>query len=568
MRHERGMSLMDTLVGGALMALVFLGVVGVLQLSLDVIANNRARAGALALANERMEYLRSLSYLQIGVLGGIPAGIVPQDENVTQNGISYLRRTRVWYSDDPGDGLGGVDTNSVISDFKTIRVEVSWTARSGARSVVLVGRVSPSGIEQAAAGGVLTLRVVNEGGQPVSGARVDITNLSTNPTISTYSFTNIDGLVTYIGAPAASDYQVRISKNGYSSAQTYDVSVANPNPNPRHLTVVNDQTTATSFTIDYTASKTIETYLAIQDGAWEDLFSTGDSIVLSASTTLSSGVLQLAESGGVFEASGSARSISIVPAALASWGTFDATLSTPSGTGVLFRFLDASNDTLLPEGALPGNSAGFATTSVDLSSVSHTLYPALKIETFLFGDTSVTPFVEDYALSYTYGPTPLSGLTLILRGTKTIGVDPVVYKYDEEHASDSSGDLVLPTLEADTYQLSVASTTYTLAEVCAVQPETLAPAASQTTRVFVLPASAHSLRVVVQGAAPIEGATVSLSATGFDETKDTGACGQVFFGALTPETYALIVSKSGYTDYNAVVSVAATTTHSVTLIEL
>jgi hypothetical protein len=568
MDRSRGMSLMDTLVGGALMALVFLGVVGVLQLSLDVVANNRARAGALALGNERMEYLRSLSYPQIGVLGGIPAGIVPQDETVTQNGISYLRRTRVWYSDDPGDGLGGADANSIISDFKTIRVEVSWAARSGSRSIVLVGRVSPNGIEQAATGGVLTIRAVNEAGQPVSGARVDITNLTTAPTINTYSFTNIDGLVSYIGAPASSEYQIRVSKNGYSSAQTYDVSVANPNPNPRHLTVVNDQTTSASFTIDYTASKTIETYMAIRDGAWEDLFATGDMITLTASTTLVGGALSLVEQAGVFDTSGSARSTSIAPATLASWEAFNAVVSVPIGTGFLFRFLDAANDTLLPENVLAGNSAGFATTSVDLSGVSPSLYPSLKIETILSGDTSATPLIEEYALSYTYGPTRLGALSVLLRGTKTIGVDPIVYKYSETHDSTSSGDIALTALEADTYHLSIPSTAYTLAEVCALQPETLAPAASQTTRVYVLPSSAHSLRVVVQAAAPIEGAAVSLSATGFDETKQTGACGQTFFDALTAETYSLVVSKNGYADYNATVPVSATTTHNVTLVPL
>src|SRR3972149_10171177 len=84
---ERGVTLIDTIVGSALMLIVFLGIAAAFQLSVDVVTNNKARAGAIALANERMEYLRSLSYTQVGVIGGIPAGNVPQEESVTLSDI-------------------------------------------------------------------------------------------------------------------------------------------------------------------------------------------------------------------------------------------------------------------------------------------------------------------------------------------------------------------------------------------------------------------------------------------------------------------------------------------------
>ena len=71
---SRGVTLIDALVGTALMLLVFIGIAAVFQISLDVVTNSKIRAGAIALLNERMEYLRSLSYTQIGVEGGIPSG--------------------------------------------------------------------------------------------------------------------------------------------------------------------------------------------------------------------------------------------------------------------------------------------------------------------------------------------------------------------------------------------------------------------------------------------------------------------------------------------------------------
>src|SRR3989344_3874731 len=63
---SRGVTLIDTVVASGLMLLVFTGIVGVFRLSVDVVSNNKARAGAIALADERMEYIRSLSYGSIG----------------------------------------------------------------------------------------------------------------------------------------------------------------------------------------------------------------------------------------------------------------------------------------------------------------------------------------------------------------------------------------------------------------------------------------------------------------------------------------------------------------------
>ena len=49
--------MLDTIVGSALMLVVFVGVAAAFQLSVGVVTNNKARAGAIALANERMEYI-------------------------------------------------------------------------------------------------------------------------------------------------------------------------------------------------------------------------------------------------------------------------------------------------------------------------------------------------------------------------------------------------------------------------------------------------------------------------------------------------------------------------------
>ncbi|OGG71217.1 hypothetical protein A3F27_01665 [Candidatus Kaiserbacteria bacterium RIFCSPHIGHO2_12_FULL_53_13] len=143
MHLKRGITLIDTLVGSALMLVVFVGVAAAFQLSVNVVTNNRARAGAVVLADERMEYIRSLPYASVGTTGGNPAGSISQSEIVALNSISYTLRTLIVYADDPKDGLGTADSNGITQDYKAVKVDVSWSSRNGIRHIILVTRVSP-----------------------------------------------------------------------------------------------------------------------------------------------------------------------------------------------------------------------------------------------------------------------------------------------------------------------------------------------------------------------------------------------------------------------------------------
>src|SRR3989344_5862086 len=243
-RYSRGVTLIDTVVGTSIMLVVFLGVFAAFQLSVDVVLNNKARAGATALANERMEYIRSVTYSQVGTVGGIPAGIIPQIETIALNGITYTRRTFIRYEDDPGDGLGAADNSPqptpVTADYKALRSDVYWTARTGERHITVLSRMSPggNGIEAAVPGGTLTLNVNNASLQAVSGAQIHIVNTGTTPpsqAIDFTTFTNTLGTASFIGATTTGAYQITVTKSGYSSAQTYGVTAQNTNPNPGDL---------------------------------------------------------------------------------------------------------------------------------------------------------------------------------------------------------------------------------------------------------------------------------------------------------------------------------------------
>lgn len=552
----RGASLIDTIVGIALMLLIFMGVYAAFQLSIDLVSNNKARIGATALAQEQMEYIRSLPYESMAVVGGIPAGSIPQTETVALNGVNYTRRTLIRYFDDPKDGLGGVDTNGNIADSKEIKVETSWTnLKTGTRTIALVSRASPVGVEQSVPGGTIAIAVVNADSQPVPSAQVRIVNASTSPAVDITSYTDVDGTTVFIGAPAASGYQIAVSKSGYNSAQTYPASGQNPNPNPGNLTVSNNQTTSATFSIDLVAQKTVRTYKAIETLTWEDLFSDSSKTATTTNVTISGGDAHL--TGPVpYPASGEVQSNDLAPTYLYTWKTARWTDTKPASTSVAYSvyYLSAGSPTLIPDAALPGNSTGFTASPLNLSGISTTTYPSIRLRAVLSTtDTSATPSVDSWDIVYDRGPEPLGNIQFTMSGNKMIGSDGSgnpIYKYDQTSASDVGGSVMFSSLENDTYTITVNGTGigYDIAESCQPQPRALAPNSNMTTLLYFTPHTANSLLVDVRdaGGAMIPDATIRVYKTGYDTTKTSSSCGQAFFSGLSADTYSIDVSASGY----------------------
>ena len=558
---SRGASLIDVVVGSALMLVVFMGISAAFQLSVEAVSNNKARAGAVALSGERMEYIRSLSYDAVGTVGGIPAGAIAQSETVSLNDISYTRRTFIAYVDDPRDntGPGGADNFPTVSpialDYKVARVDVSWASKQGERHIVLVTRIEPpNGLELACPPstpcGTLAVTVTNAADEPVVNAQVRITNATTDPEIDVTTFTNEDGMVVFAGAPEASDYHAVVTKTGYSSDRTYDT--ANPALGPQ--TVSANQTTSVPLQIDLLSSMTITTYsLATND--WEDSFT--DESKINTSTTVNieiSGNQARFAGNQPWTLPASLRSETITPVALSRWGVFSWNDTRPSETTITYHvyYPEGAGSALVPDSVLAGNSAGFTTgTSIDLSVIPADTYQSLILEAYLvaLNPNAPSPSVQDWSLTYESGqgialPFSMHGLKVIDYGP------PTVYKYDQLLTTDSSGTLALSDLEWDTYTIAVAASTgYDISSSCAPQPIVLAPNTSVATKLFLSPHTSNSLLVDVKNGAGayIAGATVRVTKGGsYDESMIADACGQAFFGALTNGNYSVTVSKAGY----------------------
>lgn len=544
-RLRRGVGVIDVIVGVALMLIIFLALAGVLRASLILSTLARAQADATAIAQTQIEYLRGVSYDSLGTIGGIPPGTIPQNSTVVENGMSYDVYTFVSYVDDPADGTGANDTNGITTDYKRARISVSYAINGTTHSVVIVSNFAPPGLETSNGGGTLEVNAVNKVGAPVTGASVHIVNTTTNPTVDLTTLTNASGIVYLPGAATSSEYQIYVTKSGYSSAQTYARDGTNQNPAPGYLTVSKDQTTTGTFAIDLLGTLSIAAFSPIATSTFSDSFADVSQLALMSSTTVSGGALALV--GG--ETSGAARSIAIAPSYLASWGVASATTSVPPNSAILFHIYDGAG-ALIPDSALPGNSAGFSAMPISLYGVSTSTYPSLSLGAELSQSGGSSPEIHDWSLSYSAGPTPLPNAAFTLTGSKTIGTDGVgnpIYKTIVSTTTNAAGARTL-SLEWDAY--AFAQSSYDLVDACPAPPFALAPSETLSATLILGANTANALRVLVTDNAGVvvSGAQVTLSRTGFNGTRTSSSCGNAYFGGISPGTdYELTISKVGYT---------------------
>jgi hypothetical protein len=552
LRPLRGMTFMDVIVGTALVLLIFTALVGLLRSSLKVAYIAKTRSVATAIAESQMEYVRSLSYDSVGTVGGIPPGVIPQNATTTEDGLSFAVHTFIEYVDDPADGTGDSDTTGIITDYKRIKVSVSYTDSTAIKSIDLVSNYAPPGLETTTNGGTLKVSVVNAAGSAVSGASVHIVNSSVSPSIDLSTFSDSTGTVFLPGAPTSTEYQIAITKSGYSSAQTYARDATNQNPNPGYLTVVKNQTTTATFAIDLLATLALKTFYPIATSTFSDPFTTSDNVASQSNVSFTGGVVQLANSGTGYSPSGSVRSTLQAPSYLVSWGMAYATTSEPAGTSVRFHVVDGSG-TLLPDTAVPGNASGF-TSSVSLFGLSTTTYPSLALSADLTTTaTTTTPALESWSLSYARGPVPFPNVPYTLVGTKAVGstgAGQAIYKTSIADLTDSTGSAT-QSLEWDAYTLGISS--YNVVSACTAPPYTLSPGATVASSLYLASSTPNMALVTVRDASgvTVTGASVTLTSGSYTKTLPTDSCGAAYFDALSSGTYSVGASKTGYTTFNA-----------------
>lgn len=557
-RRNAGFTLIEMLAVIAVTTMVLGALFLTVEYTLKVVADSRARTSALSLANDKLEYLRSLPYDDVGTVAGIPAGTIPQHSTTTLNEIVFRERVLIEYVDDPADGLltaTTTDSNGIPADYKRAKVEITWTLDGVEKSISLVSNIVPRSIETTDGGGTVRINVLGADAAPLAGASVTLINNTTTTTINVTKLSDSSGTVLFSGAPAASNYEVVVTASGYSTDQTYEATVANPNPITAPFSVLEADISTLTFQIGELSDIALTTFSDITEGRRDEWFDDVSGIASSSKVAVSGGELSLQSTLGVYDSSGVAYLSAVAPASLESWEALTVAGVAPAQTDYRVKFYTAgtSTYTLIPDADMPGNSAGFIGPIVDISSLSVATYSSVVIGVHLTtSNTAVTPTVDAVEMFYRETETPQASVAVSAHGNKVIGTDlssAPIYKTTLSATTDAGGESSFAGVEFDTYDFSFAGG-YSIARMCPTLPLVHAAGVDSDVEVVLVPAVTDSLLVTVVSDAGVlvPGSSVTLSRTGFSETVRTNTCGQAFFssGVTAASDYQLSVSKSGF----------------------
>ncbi len=234
---------MELMVTLTVLAIIGLGAFSLFTSLLHSAIVAQRQAVASSLANNQMEYLKSLPYDHLAVTGGaiVSTTTIPPSFTKKVQGVTYTVTTSITYADDAYDGCGSYpsqalkqkycrnypppsgapSTDSNPGDYKDANVTV--TDPSGTSLASLDTQISALVAETASNTGALFVNVIDDSGQPVSGATVNVVNGSVSPAVNASDTTDQNGLAIFYDLPPSTTgyhYQITGSKSGYSTLAT------------------------------------------------------------------------------------------------------------------------------------------------------------------------------------------------------------------------------------------------------------------------------------------------------------------------------------------------------------
>jgi len=541
--------------------MVFGALFTTLQYTLQLVAQSRSQLSALSLANERMEFFRSLPYNEVGTLTGIVRGPVANNQVLTLNGIEFTERIVIDYVDGPGDGIGGADTNGILQDYKLIKLEYTWLLNGQPYSKALVSNIMPRSVETGVGGGSIRINVYDQDFQPLPGARVQISNASSTAPLYELRLSDVNGQVLVSGVPVDSNYQITvggpIAGTAYSTSSTNIADATLPNPSNPAFFVSEGGIASQTFIIDELTDVTINSYSVISEDSLLATFADATAVASSTDTTVASGELVLANTSGVYAPTGITYLSPITPSSLSTWETIRIAADLDVGTDYFVRLYtgDAvTGYTLIPDSELAGNNLGFTDSLIDISELDPIGYSAITVGiTLITSNTNVTPEVDELEVFWRAGVTPRVGQSLTVRGDKILGTDTSgvpIFKNETTVTTNASGAAQLPDQEFDRYTITQPGV-LDVATACGGTSFVHRAGEPSVIDIVYVAGAAETLRVMVTDSLgrSIPGASVQLTRAGYNVTQTTNTCGQTFFtGGVTAEPdYSLTVSVAGYT---------------------
>ncbi len=242
-RTEAGYTLVELMICIAIISILSLAAFDLFTSLLHSAIVEQRQAVASTLATNQMEYLKSLPYDNLAVTGGAiyATTTIPASFTKTIEGDKYTVTTSIDYADDAYDGCGSYPTQALKqqycrnypppsgapsvdsnpADYKDVHVAVTDT--TGDTLASLDTQIAALVAETASNTGALFVKVIDDSGDPISGATVTATNSSVSPAVNVSDTTDENGLVIFYDLPPSTsgyNYKISASNTGYSSLTT------------------------------------------------------------------------------------------------------------------------------------------------------------------------------------------------------------------------------------------------------------------------------------------------------------------------------------------------------------
>ncbi len=251
--NRKGFSLLEILIASAIFLVFALGIYSGINLIFKVVYQSRMSILETAILAEQLEIVRNLSFSDVGIINGVPNGILPHSTTTVRNKQVFTIITTVRNIDDPFDGtLGGSPVNDTSpADYKLVEMSVICQNCYQQTPISLSTIVAPKQLEGASENGALFIQVFDSNGNPVAGANVTVTYTGQTPNLVIEDVTDSSGYLRIIDTPTGTlSYHIEVSKSGYSSDYTVPVSADVPTPLKPPSNVVSQTITDISFSID------------------------------------------------------------------------------------------------------------------------------------------------------------------------------------------------------------------------------------------------------------------------------------------------------------------------------
>lgn len=269
-QSDNGVALVELVVSLTVLAIVILSLFGLFVSLVNSTVFAKNKAIATTLATNQMEYLKGLPYDSLAVAGGsiYSPNPLPASKTEKSNGVTYTVKTSINYIDDAYDGCTNYPTlalkqlycrnypppanapavDSNPGDYKIVHVSV-LNARGSLLAEVdtqIAARVA----ETSSTTGALLVTVLDDNGNPVSGASVGVVNSALSPALNLSDSTDSNGVAIFYSLPPDGnyDYVVTASKPGYSTLSTI-APAGSLQPTYPTQKVVAQQTSSVTMTI-------------------------------------------------------------------------------------------------------------------------------------------------------------------------------------------------------------------------------------------------------------------------------------------------------------------------------